>query len=284
MQIHELTQPRKSTKVDEGLVSGASDLASRAAYKLGGAKRGLAGIKAAWQQGQVATQARKLANQSQDAWDRYVQNWEATLEPDEKAKFIARQDGGLYKRQLTAWVQKHMLSGMTLSNVTNRGEILSIIDALSAPKQLSPVKEADDKSPGGIVIPTGAKTASTPSKAAPTQPPSTPGLTPKEEQRLWLKLAQEVGRAQIAAYTGEKEAQAQAQAQSDASADNTQTTAAPQADMTADIQQALTQAGQTKNLGAIASLVQQLAQTSSVKSTGNVAVDSLLRNMGFTVS
>jgi len=144
------------------------------------------------------------------------------------------------------------------------------------------VQEADDTSAGGIVIPAGAKTASTPSKAAPTQPPSTPGLTPKEEQRLWLKLAQEVGRAQMAAYTGEKEAQAQAQ--SDASADNTQTTAATQADMTADIQQALTQAGQTKNLGAIASLVQQLAQTSSVKSTGNVAVDSLLRNMGFTVS
>ena len=160
MQIHELTQKR--TQVDEGVADiarAASDKLSSAGYAAGGLKRGLAGIKSAWQQGKVATQSRKLADQSQDVWSRYVQNWEATMDPDEKAKFDTRK-GDIYKRQLTAWVQKNMLSDLTLANVTNRNEILSIINQLSQPRQISPVKEADDKSPGGIVIPAGAKTGS----------------------------------------------------------------------------------------------------------------------------
>ena len=171
-----------------------------------------------------------------------------------------------------------MLSDLTLANVTNRNEILSIINQLSQPRQISPVKEADDKSPGGIVIPAGAKTAAPPSKAAPTEPPSTPGMTPKEEERLWLKLALEVGRAQMAAYTGEKEAQAQ----DDAAAAATQTNTAPQGDPTPILQQAL--GDQAKNIGAIGSVIQQQAVTSRVKSTGNAVVDAALRLMGFTVS
>ena len=289
MQIHELTQPRKPAQVNEGVADiarAASEKLSKAGYAAGGMKRGLAGIKSAWQQGKVATQSRKLADQSQDAWSRYVQNWEATMEPDEKAKFATRTgDGGLYKRQLTAWVQKNMLSGLPLSSVTNRQEILSIIDALSQAQQISPVKEADDKSPGGIVIPAGAKTASAPSKAAPTEPPSTPGLTPREEERLWLKLAQAVGRAQQTAYTGEPEVPAGAPA---AGATTTSAPAAdaeePQIDMTSDIRSALSQAGQDKNIGAIAQIVLGAAQTKSVRSTGNAATDGLLRTLGFTVS
>ena len=281
MQIHELTQKR--TQVDEGVADiarAASDKLSSAGYAAGGLKRGLAGIKSAWQQGKVATQSRKLADQSQDVWSRYVQNWEATMDPDEKAKFDTRK-GDIYKRQLTAWVQKNMLSDLTLANVTNRNEILSIINQLSQPRQISPVKEADT-SDGGIVIPAGAKTAAAPppSKAAPTKPTATPGMTPSEEKRLWLKLAQEVGRAQQAAYTGEREAQAQAAATTTAAQTNT----APQGDMTREVKQQLAKAGQDKNLGVIGKLIQPLAQTSSVNSTGNVAVDSLLRNMGFTVS
>ena len=279
MQIHELTQPRKPSQVDEGVADiarAASDKLSSAGYAAGGLKRGLAGIKSAWQQGKVATQSRKLADQSQDAWSRYVQNWEATMDPDEKAKFDTRK-GDIYKRQLTAWVQKHMLSNLTLANITNRDEILSIINQLSQPRQISPVKE-DDVSSSNIIIPAGAKTAASPSKAAPTKPTSTPGMTPSEEKRLWLKLAQEVGRAQMAAYTGEKEAQAQ----DDAAAAATQTNTAPQGDPTPILQQAL--GDQAKNIGAIGSVIQQQAVTSRVKSTGNVVVDAALRLMGFTVS
>jgi len=287
MQIHELTQPRKPTQVDEGLVSGASDLASRAAYKLGGPKRGIDAVKAAWQQGKVKQQTANLAKKSQATWDRYVQNWEANItDPDERAKFVARQDGGLYKRQLTAWVQKNLLSGMNLGNLTNRNEILAIIGALSAPKQLPPVKEADDTSAGAKSLSPYSKTTykginpavvstnlgpGRASAAAPdATPPSSPGLTPSEEERLWLKLAQEVGRAQTAAYTGDQETPDQ------------QPQGAPQGDPGPTLQQAL--GDQAKNIGAIGAVIQQQAATTRVKSTGNAVVDAALRLMGFTVS
>lgn len=294
MQIHELTQ--KKPRVDEALtdvVRGVSSGLSRAAYAAAAPKRGLSDIKSAWQQGKVAAQAQKLADQSQDAWNRYVQNWEATMDPDEKAKFATRkQDGGLYKRQLTAWVQKNMLSGLTLANVTNRNEILATIDALSQARQISPVKEAEaavvtdpvamariEKMYQAQQAAKGA--AAEPAKPTPAPdatPPSTPGLTPSEEKRLWLKLAQQVGRAQMAAYTGEREAS------DDADATNipAQTKTAPQGDARPVLQQAL--GDQAKNMGSIGAVVQQQAVTSSVKSTGNAVVDAALRLMGFTVS
>ena len=315
MQIHELTQPRKPAQVNEGVADiarAASEKLSKAGYSAGGMKRGLAGIKSAWQQGKVATQSRKLADQSQDAWSRYVQNWEATMEPDEKAKFATRTgDGGLYKRQLTAWVQKNLLSGMTLANVTNRGEILSIIDQLSQARQIPAKPAAGEvaeakKTPAGAVRDpvTGkasvvdprlekayqaqqaaksgpaaaapapaAPAAAAPAPAANATPPSTPGLTPSEESRLWLKLAQEIGRAQMAAYTGNREsdsATAPTQAQS------------PQGDPTPVLQQAL--GDQAKNIGAIGQITRTQAGTNQVKTTGNAVVDAALRLMGFTVS
>lgn len=284
MQIHELTQ--KKPRVDEAfadVVRGVSSGLSRVAYAAASPKRGLSDIKSAWQQGKVAAQAQKLADQSQAAWNRYVQNWEATMDPDEKAKFATRkQDGGLYKRQLTAWVQKNMLSGLPLSSVTNRSEILAVIDDLSEPRQIPPVKEADQISAGGIAIPAGAKTASAPSRAAPNKPTGTPGLTDDEEKRMWLKLAQEVGRAQQAAYTGEPEVPAGAGAA--ASGATTTSAQEPQTDMSGDIKAALSQAGQDKNIGAISQIILGAAQTKSVRSTGNPAVDGFLRNLGFTLS
>jgi hypothetical protein len=292
MQIHELTQ--KKPRVDEAfadVVRGASSAVSKVGQVVSKPKQGLSNIKAAWQQGKVASQTRKLADQSQAAWNRYVQNWEATMDPDEKAKFATRkQDGGLYKRQLTAWVQKNMLSGLTLANVTNRNEILATIDALSQARQISPVKEAAvitdpvarAKAEKMYQAQQAAKgAAAEPAKPTPAPdatPPSTPGLTPSEEKRLWLKLAQQVGRAQMAAYTGEREAS------DDADATNipAQTKTAPQGDARPVLQQAL--GDQAKNMGSIGAVVQQQAVTSSVKSTGNAVVDAALRLMGFTVS
>lgn len=283
MQIHELTQlkPRQDEAVSDVVrkVSGAVSKAKRA---IASPKGGLANLRAAWKQGQVAGQASDLAKRSQAAWNRYVQNWEATMEPDERAKFATRKDdGGLYKRQLTAWVQKNLLSGLPLSSVTNRDQILAIIDDLSEPRQIPPVKEADAMS-AGIVIPAGAKTASAPSKAAPTQPTGTPGLTASEEQRLWLRLAQEVGRAQQTAYTGQPEAPSKPTAGQVQTQPPTTTISQP--DMSSDVKSMLDQMGQTKNIKAIGDTLQQIAQTAAVTSTGNPAVDGLLRNMGFTVS
>lgn len=301
MQIHELTQPRKSTQVDEGwatdAISSVSGTASKIGNTLAAPKRGIDAVKAAWQQGKVKQQTANLAKKSQATWDRYVQNWEANMEdPDERAKFVARQDGGLYKRQLTAWVQKNLLSGMNLGNLTNRNEILAVIDQLSQPRQMAAmpkgdlaipgVSEADDTSAGAKSLSPYSKTTykginpaavstnlgtGRASAAAPdATPPSSPGLTPSEEERLWLKLAQEVGRAQTAAYTGDQETPDQ------------QPQGAPQGDPGPTLQQAL--GDQAKNIGAIGAVIQQQAATTRVKSTGNAVVDAALRLMGFTVS
>ena len=266
MQIHELTQLRART--DEGL----ADLAARAGSAVAGIKGAvtspLSGLKSIGQAYKVAGGERSLANKARKQWHDYVDRWAATATPDQ------------YEQQLTAWVQKYLLSSMTLGNLVNRDQILDIIKQIADLKPVTPVKEApeEQKTAGGIVIPAGSKTGQ---PAAPAAAPAAPAApTPKEletkEKALWLQLAQEVGRAQTAAYTGMDEPVSKSKTKT-----RSQQT---QGDPTPQIKNTLAQAGQDKNIATIGKLIAAQASSPNIRSTGDAVVDAALRLMGFRVS
>ena len=139
MQVHEITFLKRS-QIDEGVfdtlgqgvgkaISGVKNVGSAISAPF---KDVAGGYKTGRQDQQIAA----TADRAYRAWAGYAQQLRKSVEDrgDPKAlqAFDQRKDP-LYKKSLLAFVQKNLLGNVSLSNVTNQADIMSIVNALSAP-------------------------------------------------------------------------------------------------------------------------------------------------------
>ena len=144
MQIYELTQPKKS-QIDE--VTLPSEWAAQKAKQVGGALKtgaqaagniagkvgaGIQGARAGIQDAGVARQAAELSKRGYDAWSKYARQLTAQYGQDANFK-------NMYKQQLLAFVQKNLLGGAYLPNLTNKDQILKSVDDLVAVRFAAPI-------------------------------------------------------------------------------------------------------------------------------------------------
>jgi hypothetical protein len=132
MQIHEITQQKKNSQVDEGLL----DLAKKAAGAVGSgvSALGRAGaavaspfkaVKGAYQTAAGTSGIAQISAKAARAWNAYAETLKAaTPDPQRYAT--------LYKQALEAFVQKNLLSGQRLNSAINQREIRAVIDQIIA--------------------------------------------------------------------------------------------------------------------------------------------------------
>ena len=143
MQIHEITLNKKSN-LDE--VTLPSEWAAQKAKQVGGALKtgaqaagniagkigaGIQGAKAGYQDAGVARQAAELSKRGYDAWSKYARQLTTQYGTDPNFK-------DMYKQQLLAFVQKNLLGGAYLPNLTNKDQILKSVDELVAVRFAAP--------------------------------------------------------------------------------------------------------------------------------------------------
>ena len=75
---------------------------------------------------------RELADNAWSIWQVYNNKWIQTLPAAERAAYIDRSDG-TYEKNLLAFVQKNLLPGKYLSQLTNGAAIIALIKEISAP-------------------------------------------------------------------------------------------------------------------------------------------------------
>jgi len=130
MQIHEITQRKKNSQVDEGLL----DLAKKAAGAVGSgvAALGRAGsavaspfraVKGAYQTAAGTSGIGQISAKAARAWNAYAETLKAAT-PD------PQRYSTLYKQALEAFVQKNLLSGQRLNSAINQQEIRAIMDQI----------------------------------------------------------------------------------------------------------------------------------------------------------
>lgn len=123
MQIHEITQRR----VDEGLGSTLGGFAGKLAAGAGNLAQKInpaAGFKSAYTQPVRAQQTSILGKKVSDIWANYAQELKAaTPDPTRYAD--------LYAKSLTAFVQKNLLGGQSISYATNKQELTKLIDDIT---------------------------------------------------------------------------------------------------------------------------------------------------------
>jgi hypothetical protein len=144
MQIHEITK----SNVDEGLGSTLGGLAgkiSAGASSLGQKISPTGDFKAAYNEKLRSQQTKMVADKAYKAWTNYAQQLRAAIKDPAKLQAFDNRTDDLYKKSLTAFVQKNLLGGAYMPNLTNKTDILALIDKLSEPKPgTGIVKEALD--------------------------------------------------------------------------------------------------------------------------------------------
>jgi len=299
MQIHELTQRRH---VDEGVM----DTAKAAASKVGSALKtgaqtagniagkvgaGIQGARAEIQDAGVARQATELSKRGYDSWSAYARQLTAQYGQDPKFKDI-------YKQQLLAFVQKNLLGGAYLPNLTNKDQILKSVDDLVAvrfpaglsPATNTPTPAADAKPPvmlGGKKLdpknPNDAKVlAQIKAQGKLKETRLHEAVDVNKEKQLFQKLVKDSLLASATVATGQT------------TANNTPggatTTANKQVQdpvsMVPDVQQVEKVKANVdeRTLAAVGQVLRQNYQLDlSIRSTGDDAVDALLLAMGFKI-
>jgi hypothetical protein len=136
MQIHELTQPKKS-QIDE--VTLPSEWAAQKAKQVGGALKtgaqaagniagkvgaGIQGAKTGYKSSQISRQTANVAKKAWSTWQVYADQLQKQYAGDPKFPKI-------YREQLLAFVQKNLLGGAHLPNLINKDEIVGLVDQLT---------------------------------------------------------------------------------------------------------------------------------------------------------
>ena len=246
MQIHELTQPR----LDEGLGSALGGFAgkvSAGASALGQKISPTGDFKAAYNEKLRSQQTKMVADKAYKAWTNYAQQLRAAIKDPVKLQAFDDRTDDLYKKSLTAFVQKNLLGGAYMPNLTNKTDILALIDKLSEPKT-GIVKEA---------------------------------LDPATEKDLFTQLVAQGTLSQTVAATGQKAgADADNTNPGTKSAADTGDARSRTQEIVGYIEQAGVKPDNLKNIGKV---VTGAAGESgpNVRSTGNPAVDAMLIAMGF---
>jgi hypothetical protein len=267
MQIHELTQPR----LEEGLGSTLGGLAgkiSAGASSLGQKISPTGDFKAAYNEKLRSQQTKMVADKAYKAWTNYAQQLRAAIKDPAKLQAFDNRTDDLYKKSLTAFVQKNLLGGAYMPNLTNKTDILTLIDKLSEPK---PVKS----STGGTITPTATGLTHTANPANPNIVKE--ALDPATEKDLFTQLVAQGTLSQTVAATGQKEKE-----------DDTKPGSKPTANsgeargMQSEIVSAFNSFSVTpKMIKDVGTLITSGTNGPNVSSTGNPSADALLIAMGF---
>ena len=262
MQIHELTTS-KNTPLDEGIVDAVKSGYNKLAGGISGAKQGV-------RLSRSNQQAQLLANKAFPIWKTFAAQLRASIKDPAKLQAFDNRTDGVYEKNLLAFVQKNLLGGAYLPNLTNKDEILALVKQLSAPTISNPVATPAATTPA----------ATTPAATTPLNQLAE-ALSPSQEKELFTQLVTQGTLAQnIAAGSGGQQQGGQQQGgQQQGGQQGNARSIYPQ------LIQVLENAGvkpdTLKNIGKIAS--QGFGTGSNqITSTGNPAVDALLLAMGFT--
>jgi len=298
MQIHELTKQQ----LDEGLLDLAKGAASKVAQGVGAAKdfggavaQPFKDIKGAYKDVRQDAKITATADKAFNAWTKYADQVAKTYtDPAKKQAYLNRQDGR-YEKDLLSFVQQNLLRGLSFSTLNNRDDIMGLIKAISkatVSAATPPAKNPyNNQLAGGQAtttvqgqpVPAGTvpstATPQTQAQAAakkPGTPPATPvkeAVDPAQIKQLFTQLVQQTALAQQSVYTG---AQQQTTGQPYGAADPKQ--------MAANLAKVLAAAGVAPD--SLATVGQSIVAASggnpNVRSTGNPAVDMLLKQMGFS--
>jgi len=260
MQIHELTTS-KNTPLDEGIV----DAVKSGYNKLAG---GIAGAKQGVRLSRSNQQAQLLANKAFPIWKTFAAQLRASIKDPAKLQAFDNRTDSVYEKNLLAFVQKNLLGGAYLPNLTNKDEILALVKQLSAPTISNP--------------------ATTP---AATTPPNqlTEALSPAQEKELFTQLVTQGTLAQnVAAGAGGQQPGNQPPGNQPPGNQplGNQTPGGDARSMVQGLQQVLASptggqisAAQLQHIGKV--VTAGFAGTPNIKSTGNPGVDALLLAMGF---
>jgi len=258
MQIHELTTS-KNTPLDEGIVDAVKSGYNKLAGGISGAKQGV-------RLSRSNQQAQLLANKAFPIWKTFAAQLRASIKDPAKLQAFDNRTDGVYEKNLLAFVQKNLLGGAYLPNLTNKDEILALVKQLSAPTMSNPVT---------------TPAATTPAATTPPTNQLTEALSPAQEKELFTQLVTQGTLAQniAAGSSGQQQGGQQQGGQQQGGQQGNARSIYPQ------LIQVLENAGvkpdTLKNIGKIAS--QGFGTGSNqITSTGNPAVDALLLAMGFT--
>ena len=250
MQIHEITTS-KNTSLDEGIVDAVKSGYNKLAGGISGAKQGV-------RLSRSTQQAQLLANKAFPIWKTFAAQIRAGIKDPAKLQAFDNRTDGVYEKNLLAFVQKNLLGGAYLPNLTNKDEILALVKQLSAPTISNP--------------------ATTPPA---TIPPNqlTEALSPAQEKELFTQLVTQGTLAQnVAAGAGEQHPGNQPPGNQPPGGDARS--------MVQGLQQVLASptggqisAAQLQHIGKV--VTAGFAGTPNIKSTGNPGVDALLIAMGF---
>ena len=255
MQIHELTTS-KNTPLDEGIVDAVKSGYNKLAGGISGAKQGV-------RLSRSTQQAQLLANKAFPIWKTFAAQIRAGIKDPAKLQAFDNRTDGVYEKNLLAFVQKNLLGGAYLPNLTNKDEILALVKQLSAPTISNP--------------------ATTPPA---TIPPNqlTEALSPAQEKELFTQLVTQGTLAQnVAAGAGGQQPGNQPPGNQPL---GNQTPGGDARSMVQGLQQVLASptggqisAAQLQHIGKV--VTAGFAGTPNIKSTGNPGVDALLIAMGF---
>jgi hypothetical protein len=244
MQIHEITK----SNVDEGLGSTLGGLAgkiSAGASSLGQKISPTGDFKAAYNEKLRSQQTKMVADKAYKAWTNYAQQLRAAIKDPAKLQAFDNRTDDLYKKSLTAFAQKNLLGGAYMPNLTNKTDILALIDKLSEPK------------PGTGIV-----------KEA---------LDPATEKDLFTQLVAQGTLSQTVAATGQKEKEDNTTSGGKPTA-NSGEARDLQSEIVSAFNSFSVKPGTIKSVG---TLITSGTNGPNVSSTGNPSADALLIAMGF---
>ena len=201
MQIHELTLKKKQQTNEgiadfaKGAAAKAGGIASKVAGQVDKAKGAVGNIKGAYQGARQDQQVGATADKVQKVWNSYKANLDKYYADSGKTT-----PPDAYEKALMAFVQKNLLGGAYIPNLTNKDEIVGLVKKIAGTAEApvdntppTPPPAAPPAAPptaqppaaGGVRMGSAQK-AGTP-KIAPA--PSSGLPTPAEQEKFQQKLA-----------------------------------------------------------------------------------------------
>ena len=179
MQIHELTQPKK-TKLDEvnplAAVTGAVGSAVAGAKNVGTAIASpFKNAGAAYSNQQSTAKINSWADRAYRTWEGYVQKRLLPMDPAQKSSYTSGQDGKM-KQDLLSFVQKVFFGNLDMNHITNHQEVMGVIDSML---------------PAATKTTTSQPTTSQPTQTTTSQPTQSPEEIRKAKQGAAVTTAQD---------------------------------------------------------------------------------------------
>jgi len=209
MQIHELTQPKK-TKLDEAnplaAVTGAVGSAVAGAKNVGTAIASpFKNAGAAYSNQQSTAKINSWADRAYRTWEGYVQKRLLPMDPAQKSSYTSGQDGKM-KQDLLSFVQKVFFGNLDMNNITNHQEVMGVIDSM-LPGATQPTTSQTTTSQPTTSQPTtptaaGAPTQPVAKPTTPTAPTTNPAGAIAQQRQQKLGVAAKVVQGQMAANPG----------------------------------------------------------------------------------